>query len=56
MKVKELIKALVELPQDADVYCNTMDGGIAEVTEACIAHPGDEEMKEAVGDEFVYIS
>lgn len=55
MNVKELIKALQELPQDADVYYLTNDGGMTNVSKVKKAFPGGEEEKDIVGEVFVLI-
>lgn len=54
MKVKELIKALSERPQDAEVYY-TSDGGLVEIAEVKTGIPGNEETKETVGDIIVLL-
>lgn len=53
MKVKELIEALQELPQNAEVYYLT--DGLNEITEAHQTVPGSDEMKEITGERFVYL-
>lgn len=54
MKVKELIKALSELPQDVEVYTLKPES-LDEVCKVYVSYPGDEEAKEIIGDEFVII-
>lgn len=54
MKVKELIKTLSELPQNAEVYTLKPES-LDEVGKVYVSYPGDEETKEITGDEFVII-
>lgn len=54
MKVEELIKALSEQPQDAEVLIDLNNGGISEITK--IVHAlSDEELKDLIGKECVII-
>lgn len=53
MKVKELIKALSEQPQDAEVFFLTE--GLIEVTAVKSASAGSDEMKEITGEDFVML-
>lgn len=55
MKVKDLIKALSEQPQDAEVYYMTADDSLNQISDVKKAIPGNDETKEVVGDEFVLI-
>ena len=55
MKVKEMIKALEEQPQDAEVYYLTDDSEFNEIADAKRAIPGNDETKEIVGDVFVFL-
>lgn len=55
MKVKELINALQEQPQDAEVYYMNSDGGLIQTSNVKKAVPGNDETKEVIGDEFVLI-
>lgn len=56
MNVKEMIEALRELPQDAEVYHIEAEGGLCNITRVELTVPGNEETREVIGDEFVYIS
>lgn len=56
MKVKELIKTLSELSQDAEVFFLTKEGEeLREITNVMNATPKNDEMKAITGDEFVVI-
>ena len=55
MKVKELIEALSEHPQDAEVCYMSSDGGMTEVGKASEAFTADDEATEILGEEFVLI-
>lgn len=54
MKVSELIKALSERPQDAEVFFVENGKGMYEISKVRTAHAGDE-LKEITGDEFVIL-
>ncbi len=54
MKVKELIKALSEQPQDAEVLIDLNNGSISEITK--IVHAlSAEELKDLIDEECVII-
>lgn len=55
MKVKELIKALLEKPQDAEVFYLTGDSGMYQVNTVKSAAAIHDEVKEITGDEFVVL-
>lgn len=57
MKVNELIKALSEKPQDAEVFYLTgdEDGGIYQVNTVKSASATSDEVKEITGSEFVVL-
>lgn len=55
MKVKELIEALREKPQEAEVFHNTEDGGLAEITGVKTAMDSYDDLKDVVGEEFVIV-
>lgn len=56
MKVKELIKALSERSQDAEVFFVKNGEGIYEISEVSTAYSGEsEELKEIAGEEFVVL-
>lgn len=56
MKVSELIKALSERPQDAEVFFVVNGKGMYEISKVRTAHAEDnDELKEITGDEFVII-
>ena len=56
MKVKELIKALSEQPQDAEVFFVEDGEGMYEISKARTAYPGEsDELKEIAGEEFVIL-
>ncbi len=56
MKVEELIKALSEQPQDAEVFYLTGDSGMYQVNTVKSAAAVSEEVKEVTGDEFVILA
>lgn len=56
MKVEELIKALSEQPQDAEVFYLTGDSGMYQVNTVKSATAVSEEVKEITGKEFVVLS
>lgn len=55
MTVKELIERLNGLPQDAEVYYVSIDGGLHDVSKVMHALPESDELKEIAGDEFVIL-
>lgn len=56
MKVKELIKALSERPQDAEVFFVENGKGMYEISKVRTPHAVEcDELKEITGDEFVII-
>lgn len=55
MKVKELIKALSERPQDAEVYFATPKGGLCDISKTYVAIPANNETKEIAPEEIVVI-
>lgn len=55
MKVEELIKALSEQPQDAEVFYLTCDSGMYQVNTVKSATATNDEVKEVTGDEFVIL-
>lgn len=55
MKVSELIKALSERPQDAEVFFVENGKGMYEISKVQTAHTADEEVKSVTGEEFVII-
>lgn len=55
MKVKELIKALSEHPQDAEVLASDNNQGLAEITEVKTVTNTYDELKDIVGEVFVII-
>lgn len=57
MKVNELIKALSEKSQDAEVFYLTGDegGGMYQITTVKTATAASDEVKEITGDEFVVL-
>lgn len=57
MTVKELIKALLEEPQDMKVFYLTGDegGGMYQINTVKTAAAGSDEVKEITGDEFVIL-
>lgn len=55
MKVKELIKALSEKPQDAEVYFASPDGGLCDTSMTYVAIPANDETKEITTEEIVVI-
>lgn len=54
MKVSELIKALSEQPQDAEVLIDLQDGGLSEITRVIHAR-SENELKDLIGEECVII-
>lgn len=56
MKVEELIKALSEQPQDAEVFYLTGDSGMYQVNIVKSAIAESEELKVITGNEFVVLS
>lgn len=58
MKVKELIKALQERPQDAEVFylAGDEDGGMRQISAVKVATATNDEVKEITGEEFVVLS
>lgn len=55
MKVKELIEALIERPQDAEVLYLTGDSGLYQINTVKTAIAVSDEVKEVIGDEFVVL-
>ena len=56
MKVSELIKALSEHSQDAEVFFVENGKGMYEISKVRTAHAGEyDELKEIAGDEFVIL-
>lgn len=55
MKVKELIKALIERPQDAEVYFATINGSLCDISKTYVAIPANDETKEIAPKEIVVI-
>jgi hypothetical protein len=55
MKVKELIEALNEQPQEAEVFYLPEDAGLHDVSSVMNATNNYDELREVVGDEFVII-
>lgn len=55
MKVSELIKALSEQPQDAEVFRLTHDGGLAEIRKVATATNTYDELNDIIGEVFVFI-
>lgn len=56
MKVKELIKALSEQPQDAEVFFLPGDNGMYQINAVKTATATSVEVKEITGDEFVVLT
>lgn len=56
MKVKELIKALIELPQDAEVFFLPGDSGMHQINAVKTATATSDEVKEITGKEFVVLT
>lgn len=55
MKVEELIKALSEQPQDAEVFYITEDTGLHDISNVMNATNNYDELKEIIGDQLVII-
>lgn len=55
MTVKELIKALSECPQDAEVLVNDGNQGLTEITEVKALANTYDELKDVIGAVFVII-
>lgn len=55
MKVSELIKALSERPQDAEVFFAENCKGMYEISKIRTAHATDEDAKAITGEEVVII-
>lgn len=55
MKVKELIEALNEQSQDAEVFFLENGNGLYEISEVKSALPHDNEAKEVTGGEFIVL-
>lgn len=55
MKVKELIKALSEQPQDAEVFFVENGKGMYEISKVRTAYASDEDAKAVTGEDFVII-
>ena len=55
MKVKELIKALSERPQDVEVFYLGNEDGLCEIGNVSTALSGNDDAKEITGDEFVIL-
>jgi hypothetical protein len=56
MKVKELIKALSEHPQDTEVFFLSGDGGMYQINAIKTATATSDEVKEITGEEFVVLT
>lgn len=56
MKVEELIKALQERPQDAEVFYLTEDSGMYQVNTVKSAAVTHDEVKKITGEEFVVLT
>ena len=56
MKVKELIKALSEQPQDAEVFFLLSDNGMYQINAVKTATATNDEVKEITGKEFVVLT
>lgn len=56
MKVKELVKALCDKPQDAEVFYLTGDSGMYQVNTVKSAAAIHDEVKEITGEEFVVLT
>lgn len=56
MKVKELIKALSERPQDAEVFFLPSDNGMYQINAVKAATATSDEVKEITGKEFVVLT
>lgn len=56
MNVNELIKALSEKPQDAEVFCLAGDSGICQIRTVKTATAASDEVKEITGEEFVVLA
>lgn len=55
MKVSELIKALSERPQDAEVFFVENGKGMYEISKVRTAHATGEDARTITGEEFVII-
>lgn len=56
MKIKELIEALMERPQDAEVFYLTGDSGMYQVNTVKSAAAVHEEVKGITGEEIVVLT
>lgn len=56
MKVKELIKALSEQPQDAEAFFLSGDSGMYQINAVKAATATSDEVKEITGKEFVMLT
>lgn len=56
MKVKDLIKALSEQPQDAEVFFLSGDNGMYQINAIKTATATSDEVKEITGKEFVVLT
>lgn len=56
MKVKDLIKALSEQPQDAEVFFLSGDNGVYQINAVKTAKPTSNEVKEITGKEFIVLT
>ena len=56
MKVKDLIKALSELPQDAEVFFLSGDSGMYQINTVKTATATSDEVKEITGKEFIVLT
>ena len=56
MKVKELIKDLIELPQDAEVFFLPGDSGMYQISTVKATTATNDEVKEITGKEFIVLT
>lgn len=56
MKVKDLIKALSEQPQDAEVFFLSGDNGMCQINAVKAATATSDEVKEITGKEFIVLT
>lgn len=56
MKVKDLIKALSELPQNAEVFFLSGDNGVYQINAVKTAKATSNEVKEITGKDFVVLT
>lgn len=56
MKVEELIKALCEQPQEAEVFFLSGDNGMYQISTVKAATATNDEVKEITGKDFVVLT